>query len=152
MWDKQLVYALGFLTVINKHIWFNAVSKELDVSYQSEEPLEMTALRLWYITFYMTICFQMCKLSIIQFYTVCSVFPAMFCSCFEFWTHVHTYQSNDLPQSFLPSVLLQCGCIDNRAIVCMKLCFLLDYYQSQIYWYLYLCFCTQMGLRIKHSP
>lgn len=47
MRDKQLVHALfKKKTVINKHIWFNAVSKELDLSYQSEELLEMTALSL----------------------------------------------------------------------------------------------------------
>lgn len=71
MRDKQLVYGLVFLTVINKHIWFNAVSKELHVSYQSEKLLEMTALSLWYITFYMTFCFQMCKTPIntILYYT-----------------------------------------------------------------------------------
>lgn len=92
----------------------------------------MTALSLWHITFYVTFCFRMCKTPMNTILHYFFSFFCYVCSCFEFWTHILTHQGNGLPEPFLPSVLLSCACIANRPTVCIKLCFLIDSYQSQL--------------------
>lgn len=130
MQDKQLVYVVFFLTFMNKHMCFHAMSKELEVSFQPEKLLETSVFSLWYNSLYMTCCFQRCKIPLntilcyIFIFSICVFVVALNSEPMSRHARVTIYQILFSQASFcgVAALIIHLSLLQN--------CFLIDWCQS----------------------